>query len=108
MKTAAETDLPTGIARISRDDLPLARPYAEPRTPTEQRLAAIWREALGLDRVGVDDDYHDLGGDSVCAAIIFSMLEEQTAVALPISTLVEASTIARLGVLIDRAAGREN
>ncbi|MEV5803116.1 amino acid adenylation domain-containing protein [Streptomyces collinus] len=41
------------------------RPYTEPRTETEARLAKLWAETLRLDRVGVHDDFFDIGGDSL-------------------------------------------
>jgi acyl carrier protein len=86
--------------RVRRDQLPLARAYAEPRTALEQSLAEIWRQTLALDRVGVEDDYDELGGDSVSAAIIFTQIESRFGVTLPISTLVDAPTIAQLAAVI--------
>ncbi|MFK0289752.1 condensation domain-containing protein [Streptomyces sp. NPDC090442] len=47
----------------------------EPRTETERAIAGIWQEVLELDRVGVDDDYFALGGDSVHAIVIVAKLE---------------------------------
>ncbi|HEX2204684.1 MAG TPA: amino acid adenylation domain-containing protein, partial [Longimicrobium sp.] len=44
---------------------PEAAEYVAPRTPAEETLAAIWREVLGAERVGVHDDFFDLGGDSI-------------------------------------------
>ncbi|MFF9900499.1 amino acid adenylation domain-containing protein [Streptomyces longispororuber] len=41
--------------------------YIAPRTPEEERMAAVWAEALGVERVGVEDDFFQLGGDSIRA-----------------------------------------
>ncbi|HVT17363.1 MAG TPA: amino acid adenylation domain-containing protein [Thermoanaerobaculia bacterium] len=69
--------LPNG--KISRAALPApaarrpaaARPRVAPRTPAEERLAAIWAEVLGLDAVGVDDNFFALGGDSIlCLQVV--------------------------------------
>lgn len=87
---------------IRREQLPLlTRPYVEPRTPTERSLAEIWRSVLSLDRVGIEDRYLDLGGDSLMAAVIFSQIEANLGVRLPMVTLDSAPTIAELAPRID-------
>ncbi len=87
---------------IRREQLPLlTRPYIEPRTDTERSLAEIWNAALNLDRVGVEDRYLDLGGDSLMAAVIFSRIEAKLGVRLPMMTLDSAPTIADLATKID-------
>jgi len=86
---------------VRREQLPLPRPYVAPRTPTEQQLAQIWRSVLSMDCVGVDDPYHDLGGDSFLATTIFSLIEETFLVTIPMATLVEAPTIRELGQKVD-------
>ncbi|HSU16596.1 non-ribosomal peptide synthetase [Longimicrobium sp.] len=62
----------TGNGKLDRDALPApdagaaARaPYAEPRSHAEAALAEAWAEVLGVDRVGIDDNYFALGGDSI-------------------------------------------
>jgi len=64
-------------------------------------LAEIWAEAMSIDRVGVEDRYLDLGGDSFTAAIIFSQIEEKLGAQLPMATLDSAPTIADLASRID-------
>lgn len=54
-----------------------------------------------MDCVGVDDRYHDLGGDSFLATSLFSLIEEAFGVTIPMATLVEASTIRELARKID-------
>ncbi|ALV34971.1 non-ribosomal peptide synthetase [Streptomyces sp. CdTB01] len=44
--------------------------YVAPRTPDEQRVAEIWREVLGVDRIGVEDGFFELGGDSLLAVAL--------------------------------------
>ncbi|KPC82771.1 hypothetical protein ADL35_18360, partial [Streptomyces sp. NRRL WC-3753] len=46
--------------------------YTAPRTETEQLLAGIWAEILGVERVGVDDNFFDLGGDSIISLQVVS------------------------------------
>ncbi|MEV8526624.1 amino acid adenylation domain-containing protein [Streptomyces sp. NPDC052000] len=48
--------------------------YTAPRTPVEERVAAVWTEVLGVDRVGVDDSFFDLGGDSIRAIALVGAL----------------------------------
>ncbi len=94
---------------VLREQLPLPRPYVAPRTPTEHRLAEIWRTVLGMDCVGVEDRYNDLGGDSFLAMTILNTIEETFGVAIPMVILAEAPTIAALAPRIDglpRADGR--
>ena len=93
---------------IRREQLPLlTRPYVAPRTATERSLAEIWCRVLSLDRIGIEDRYMDLGGDSLMAASIFSQIEAQLGVRLPMVVLDSAPTIAQLAPRIDamRAQG---
>lgn len=91
-----------GEHRIARRTLPLPTPYVAARTPTERRLAAIWQAVLRMDRVGVDDSYHDLGGDSLLAAVIFSKIEDSFGIEVPMGLIVSAPTIAQLATEIER------
>jgi acyl carrier protein len=79
----------------------MLQPYIAPRTPTERRLTEIWRGVLGMDRVGVEDPYFDLGCDSFLATIIFQMIEETFQISIAISILAEAPSIAQLAPKID-------
>jgi len=90
---------------ILRSELGLAQDYVAPRSETEKQLAEIWRVALSLDRVGVDDSYFWLPGDSLIAARIFAEIERVFGVRLPMSTLVNAKSIALLAERIDQKRG---
>jgi amino acid adenylation domain-containing protein/non-ribosomal peptide synthase protein (TIGR01720 family) len=50
--------------------------YVAPRTPLEQRIAAVWAEVLGVDRVGLLDNFFDRGGDSIQSILVVSRLRE--------------------------------
>ncbi|WP_432995582.1 acyl carrier protein [Dactylosporangium sp. CA-233914] len=52
-----------------------ARPFAAPGTDLERTIAGTWREVLGVDRVGVDDNFFDLGGHSLLMAQLRVVLE---------------------------------
>lgn len=90
---------------ILRSELGLEQDYVAPRSETEKRLAEIWRTALNLDEVGVDDSYFWLPGDSLIAARIFAEIERQFGIRLPMSTLVTAKSIALLAERIDQTRG---
>jgi amino acid adenylation domain-containing protein len=75
-------------------------PGPRPRSDTETRIAAIWREVLGLPQVPVDRDFFTLGGTSVLAARVAMRLQAQTGVEIPLRTIFEAPTIEQLAVRI--------
>ena len=78
----------------------LERSYVAPSTPVEESLAAVWREVLGIDRVGVDDDFFDLGGHSLLAVKMLARVQESLAIELALPTVFEHSTVRELGVVV--------
>ena len=81
----------------------LAKQYVAPRTPTEEAVAAIWCEVLGLAQVGVDDDFFDVGGHSLLATQVLSRLRAAFQVDLPLRQLFEAHTVAAIAQVIEAA-----
>ncbi len=79
-------------------------PYAAPRTPLEERLAAIWAELLGRERAGVHDDFFAAGGHSLLATQALSRLRDALGVELPVAALFESPTPAGLAARIEREA----
>jgi len=74
--------------------------FAEPVGSIEQRVATMWRELLGLDRVGRDDDFFELGGQSLVAIRLLSRIRADLGVRLQLSDLFEGSTVAELARMI--------
>jgi acyl-CoA synthetase (AMP-forming)/AMP-acid ligase II/acyl carrier protein len=68
----------------------------EPRSEMERTLAAIWRELLRLDRVGIDDNFFDSGGHSLLAVRVYHRLKAATGRELPLVALFEHTTIRAL------------
>ncbi len=81
-------------------------PYEEPRTGLERRLAAIWEDLLGIDRVGAHDSFFALGGHSLLGLQLVSRLQAGLGVELPLRTLFEAPTVATLAVEVEQLQGQ--
>lgn len=78
--------------------------YEVPRTHTEQLLVGIWLAVLEIDRVGVHDNFVDLGGDSISAERCVSRIRDALQVDVPIEALFAQDTdIAMLAEYIDNA-----
>lgn len=105
-------DLPKGpIGKLQRGRLaeqlgPLLRPsFAAPRDEVEETLARIWAEVLGLERIGVYDNFFERGGDSLAAVIMLTQVAETFGKHLPLTTLLRATTIVQLADVV-RCEGR--
>ncbi|MDJ0835202.1 MAG: amino acid adenylation domain-containing protein [Acidobacteriota bacterium] len=79
--------------RRSRESGPIMAEAADEDADTGKRLAAIWCHTLGLTSVGPDDDFFDLGGDSLIGARLFARIQEEIGITLPPSALYEHTTI---------------
>jgi len=74
--------------------------YAAPKDETERVIAEAWRDLLGIDPVGVNDSFPELGGNSLQAIQIISRLRDVFQVDLSIRTLFDAPTIEELAIII--------
>jgi amino acid adenylation domain-containing protein len=77
-----------------------AEELVAPRTPTEEQLAAIWANLLGLKQIGVTENFFTLGGHSLLAVRVLAQVQERFQVELPLSSLFEAPTISDLALKI--------
>jgi amino acid adenylation domain-containing protein/non-ribosomal peptide synthase protein (TIGR01720 family) len=84
---------------------PVAAPgtaaYLAPRTPTEQALSRIWTEVLAVDRVGVDDDFFALGGDSLLCLRVTARLRADFGAVLPPRALFDNPTVGALALMLE-------
>jgi acyl carrier protein len=80
----------------------LAAAFVAPRTPTEETLADICAQVLGVERVGVHDNFFDLGGHSLLATRVISRVYNTFQVDLPVRSLFEKPTVARLAEAIEQ------
>ncbi|MCL1468747.1 amino acid adenylation domain-containing protein [Argonema galeatum] len=99
---------PTG--KVDRRALPapdrarrdLKEDFVAPRTLVEEVLAGIWADVLGLERVGIRDNFFHLGGHSLLAIQIIGRLRDILKVELPLRSLFESQTIAELAQAIEK------
>jgi amino acid adenylation domain-containing protein len=86
----------------------MAESYVEPKTQNEKLLAEIWAKILRLDRVGLKDNYFELGGDSLQVAQIATRIREAFRVNVPIRAMFEGPTVAELTAVVERLQESEN
>jgi amino acid adenylation domain-containing protein len=100
---------PTG--KVDRNALPkvdlksrpaMAQEYIQPRDDLERRLVQAWEEVLQVKPVGVRDDFFNLGGDSLAAMHLFVNIEKKFGERLPLSILLQASTVEAQAELLRR------
>jgi hypothetical protein len=83
--------------------VPSTGEFVEPRTEAEEIVAAVWREALQLERVGVNDNFFELGGHSLLGAEVVAKLRALFKRPLSLRELFEAPTVESLSALIGKA-----
>jgi amino acid adenylation domain-containing protein len=100
----------TPNGKIDRRNLPApeARPnvtqtYQAPRNRDEQSLAAIWQEVLSLKQVGIDDDFFELGGDSLSATRAFARTNQSFGACLTLREMLDHPTIRGIAGLVSQS-----
>ena len=99
----------TSSGKIDRKALPApvfaATPFRAPQTHTEKIVAGAFAEVLGVDRVGLDDDFFALGGDSLIAIRVGARLQSALGREVPVRYLFDASTVGGLADYLHRHRG---
>jgi phthiocerol/phenolphthiocerol synthesis type-I polyketide synthase E len=85
----------------------LSRGYLAPRTAVERTLCAFWQSFLGIAPIGVDDDFTELGGDSLMGVSLLAKVRAQLKVQLPANQIQKTPTIAELSQEILRRSRSE-
>jgi amino acid adenylation domain-containing protein len=83
-------------------DRPLSASYVSPQSENERLIAQIWQEVLGLERVGIHDNFFDLGGHSLLAAEVHGKLRERLQTDLPLVELFRHPTVHALAQTLSR------
>ena len=94
----------------SRSRPDLDTPYSSPRTPVEEELAEIWATVLDLDGIGIEDNFFDLGGNSLLATQVISRVLSKFKVTVSLRSFLQSLTVAEMALVItqERANGLEN
>ncbi|MBF6352929.1 non-ribosomal peptide synthase/polyketide synthase [Nocardia flavorosea] len=79
--------------------------FRAPSTPIEEIVAGVFAEVLGADRVGADDDFFAMGGNSLVATQVAARLGKALDTTVPVRMLFEAPTVAGLAVRVEQQAG---
>jgi amino acid adenylation domain-containing protein len=90
------------IDRLALQEIPLTEPFVAPRTPVEARIAAVWREVLGVERISISDNFFALGGHSVLLTKVMVRLRDALGVNVPLRTLFDAPTIDSLARALEQ------
>ncbi|HEX7771130.1 MAG TPA: amino acid adenylation domain-containing protein, partial [Pyrinomonadaceae bacterium] len=99
----------TPNGKVDRQALPAPNParpaldqvFTAPVTPAAKKMTAIWNQILKVERVGIDDNFFDLGGDSLLATQIVSQIQSEFQTAIPLRTIFEHPTIASLTSFVE-------
>ena len=86
---------------ILRDDVTSLGDYVAPNTPEERTISEIWERVLRIDRVGINDSYFDLNGESLSAVTLVMEVEKRFVVTLGLAAILdEGSTVAGMARLV--------
>ncbi|WFS15230.1 non-ribosomal peptide synthetase [Rhodococcus aetherivorans] len=95
----------TPVGKLDRAALPepvfAEREYRAPRTPVEETVASVFAEVLGRERVGVDDSFLELGGNSLLATRLVARLGAALETRVPVPVVFEAPTVAALAAHLE-------
>ena len=91
-----------GLARYARPEL--ATSFAVPIDQIERTIAEVWQQMLGIDAIGRDDNFFDLGGHSLLVVQVHARLTAALARDLPVTDLFQCPTIAALAAHLGGSA----
>ena len=86
---------------------PLPNPYVAPETDLERQITAVWRRVLGFEQIGVDDNFFDLGGDSLIAIRMASELKQELRMEFPVAKIYQGVTVRALAQLLEQGEDQE-
>lgn len=96
----------TALPNPGAESLRASTDFVIPRSETERAVAAVWSSVLGVDQIGLDDYFVELGGDSLQAVVCAVQLGEQLNLELPAGVVFSAPTVRALARVADHAKRR--
>ncbi len=104
----------TPVGKVDRKALPEPKvieesktEYIEPETETEKIIASIFGKILGIDKIGKNDDFFDLGGHSLKAVVLQARIEKKFSLRISLKNLFDLTTVAKLAEYIDQTDKHE-
>ena len=82
--------------------------YVAPRNQVESTIAGVWQDVLGVSRVGIHDNFFDLGGNSLLGIQLVSMLRKAFLLEMPMNSIFESPTVAEQAVVISETQRKES
>lgn len=92
-----------GLPTLDRAQMGKETGYMPPRTELEEQLVEIWEQVLGVERVGVQDNFFDLGGHSLKATQVMARVQQALGVNVPLRNLFGDPTVAGLASALEQA-----
>ena len=97
---ARATEVPAPVAPRP----PLAVPYVAPRSDVQRAIRDVWARVLGIRGIGIDDNFFDLGGDSLLAVSVAERITGELGISVPAAALYEGTSIRLLAELLEHEA----
>ncbi|MBU2699290.1 amino acid adenylation domain-containing protein [Sporomusaceae bacterium BoRhaA] len=103
----------TANGKIDKKSLPqpegnigVGAAYVAPQDETEEKMAELWKEILGVEKVGIEDDFFELGGHSLKAITLVAKINQKFGIEVPLQEIFKSSTIKKLVRYMDGGAKR--
>jgi acyl carrier protein len=77
--------------------------YVAPRNETEEMLAAMWQELIGLDRMGINENFFEIGGNSILALKLIHKINDFFQIEIPLRQLFDTPTVADFAAALEEA-----
>lgn len=84
----------------------ITTPFVPPQTDAELTIAELWRDSIGVDQVGIDDDFLDLGGDSLLAVQLVGRIAQRFKTDMSVARLFDNRTVRALAASISQEQGQ--